>query len=126
MGGLDLILGGGMLDALADKLGGDYENGQLKRIPSLTEKLKTNNWRTYDIFTVTIAIGAIKDFVFSGNTIVIIIGTGMEISFNNADRFFPLDVDTPITDFPFYMFTLRNAGKKATQVKVLAMYRGSI
>lgn len=125
-GPLEMLFGASVLTELDTKLARDYESQFTNRLPKLAEKIRTNNWAMYDVIDIILDANAKETYNFSANTLTIIDGVGLEISFNANDKFFPLDVDTPITNFPFFQFTVYNPNAVAVTAKILVMVRGLI
>lgn len=118
---LGLVLGKNALTELDDAKV-DYPS-TIRRMSQLRSILQNKNIITYDVLRMNIAAGATKEISFNGNAIMILQGTGLELSFNDKEVYFPWDSGDPLDEFPFYKYKVKNTG--ITQdIIILSLLRG--
>lgn len=118
---LGLVLGKNALTELDDAKV-DYPS-TLRRMAQLRSILQNKNVITYDVFRRSITANDTVEVTFNGNAIMILQGTGLELSFNDKEVYFPWDVGDPLDEFPFFKYKVKNTG--ATQdVIILSLVRG--
>lgn len=119
---LELILGSG----LAERVLQDFLTAS-QRMQDVANTLRKTGLHPYDVYEFGLNDGEQKVLTFNANTFLILSGNGLEISFNDEEKWFTWDADDLIDDFPFYKVTIRNTtGFAINGIKVLLMFRNKI
>ena len=115
---------------VGEKLLKDLDNAKvdyistIKRMSMLRSILVNKKIDTYHVFSKIMATDDVADVDFAANTIMILAGTNLELSFNDKEVFFAWDVGDPLDEFPFFRYKVKNTGTSQT-VTILSLIRGS-